>query len=208
MTLVESNVKSKEISDDYNNGLSIGQIQRKYRCGTNKIYKAFVLFGIQSRLHEKIDFSTIRHEYTILNMSTTEIAEKHNMSPSSIWERLKKGGVKLRDQKQEALKAKIKIPISEHCNICERYIKNKNESCGDIAKDYDVHKSTIADILKKNNIKPGTRRLIDRRNDIWQDQERLAKLYKAGVTILELTKIYDVSDTTVRNVLEKSPQTY
>lgn len=153
MNLIESNVKPKQIADEYSNGLSIGQIQRKYKCGTHKIYRALKLFGINVRPYEKIDLATIKHEYEELKMSTNQIAKKHNMNPVSVWERLKRGGVKTRDQKEEAGRTNRKISKSEYPKICQRYLDNPTDSSADIAKDYRVHKTTITKILKKHGLK-------------------------------------------------------
>lgn len=103
---------------------------------------------------QKIDFETLRHEYEDLGMSTTVIANKHKMNAVSVWERLVKGCVQMRDRKEEATKANTKIPRSEHQAICERYKTNKGESCSDIAANYGVHKTTIAAILKSSGIDP------------------------------------------------------
>ncbi len=93
------------------------------------------------------------------------------MSPSSVWERLTKGGVHMRDRKEEAAKAITKIQVSEHPKICLRYQTNKYESCGDIARDYGVHKATIANILKANGINP-------------EHEGARIKSYKGGITPL------------------------
>lgn len=101
---------------------------------------------------EKVPFETMQHEYVDLEMSVTEIATKYDMAPTSILERLTKGGVKLRNRKDMADKANIKIPMSEHPEICQRYIDNPSENSSTIAQDYGVHKTTITTILKKGGI--------------------------------------------------------
>lgn len=103
---------------------------------------------------EKCTLEVMQEEYENNNMSTSEIAGKYDMSQSSIWERLFKGGVRMRDRKEEAARTNTKIPVTHHAIICSRYVKNKHESCSDIASDYGVHKTTIADILKKYDIVP------------------------------------------------------
>lgn len=123
----------------------------------------------------------MRHEYEDLEMSTTDIAKKHQMRSSSVWERLVKGGVQMRDQKEETIKANTKILISEHAVICERYNTNKYESCADIAKDYGVAKGTIATILKKNDIIP-------------EHNGARIKSYKGGITKLH-TRIRNCENT-------------
>lgn len=121
--------------------------------------------------HQKIDFETVRHEYEDLDMSTPDIATKHQMSSSSVWQRLVRGGVQMRDRKEEARKACTTILVSDHLSICERYKTNKEESCSDIAKDYYVHKTTIASILKQNGIVP-------------EHKGARIKSYKGGITKL------------------------
>lgn len=136
-----------------------------------RLRDAGVVIRTSGESHQKIDFETIRYEYEDLEMSVSLIAKKHGMSPPSIWQRLSNGGVKTRDRKDEAMKATIKIPISEHTVICDRYRDNENQSCADIATDYDVHKTTIADILKKNGIVP-------------EHEGARIKSYKGGITKL------------------------
>jgi hypothetical protein len=103
---------------------------------------------------EKCSFEILRHEYEDLEMSTTAIADNHGMNSSSVWERLVKGGIQMRNREEEMRKAITKIPLSEHQTICERYKTNKGESCYDIAADYGVHKTTIGNILIFNGINP------------------------------------------------------
>lgn len=132
-------------------------------------------FGVEIRCigwgREKISLDTIRHEYIDLFMSTASIAKKHSMSQVSIWERLVKGDVQMRDRKEEARKACTRIYPLEHRVICDRYKTNKHESCQDIANDYNVHKTTIANILIKNGIRP-------------EHEGARIKSYKGGITPL------------------------
>jgi len=120
---------------------------------------------------EKCSFDTLQYEYEILEFSTSEIARRYNMSSASVWERLVKGGVKMRDRKKQATEANTKVPVSEHSKICLRYQTNIYESCVDIAGDYGVHKSSIAAILKKYGIDP-------------EHSGARIKSYKGGITPL------------------------
>lgn len=137
----------------------------------NRLREAGVQIRSSGELRQKIDFETMRHCYEDLRMSTTAIADKYKMNAITIWARLVKGGVQMRDRKEEAKKATTKISILEHSTICERYKTNRYESCADIAVDYGVHKSTIANILKKNNIVP-------------EHKGVRIKSYKGGITAL------------------------
>lgn len=120
---------------------------------------------------QKVDFNVIKDEYENKGMSTEVIAKKHSMSASSVWERLTRGGVVMRDQKEELIKSITKIPICDHKIIRDRYKTNRYESCGDIADDYGVHKSTIANILRKYGI-------------ISEHKGARIKSYKGGITPL------------------------
>ena len=139
-------------------GKGTPEVSRAVGCSVQTLITRLREAGVRIRssgeLRQKIDFYTIKHEYENLKMSTTKIAVRHNMSAVTIFERLVKGGVKMRDQAEEAAKANRKIPVSEHSAICERYKTNKSESCNDIARDYGVCSSVITNILKKNNITP------------------------------------------------------
>ncbi len=101
---------------------------------------------------QKISLDILRHEYENLKMSTKQIATKHNMSQPSIFERLIKNGVKMRDRKEAASQANTKISIAAHHKICQRYLNNPAENASSIAKDYGVHKTTIHNILKNYGI--------------------------------------------------------
>lgn len=151
------------------------EVSRAVGCSVQTLINRLRGAGITIRTigesRQKIEFEIIRHEYEDLEMSTPDIAKKHQMNPVSIWGRLVKGGVQMRDRKEEAIKANIKIPVSEHLLICERYETNKHESCADIAVDYNVHKTTIANIIKQNGIVP-------------EHSGARIKSYKGGITKL------------------------
>lgn len=137
---------------------STPEVSIEVGCSVQTLIVRLRAAGVKIRsggeLRQKIDFETIKHEYENLKMSTAEIAARHNMSAATIWQRLTNGNVQMRDRKEEVAKALRKISTSEYPTICERYKTNESESCADIAKDYGVHKTTIADILKKNGITP------------------------------------------------------
>ncbi len=137
-------------------GKSTTEVSKIVGCAVQTLITRLMEAGVEIRSsgesHRKVDFETIKYEYENLKMSLSEIAKKHGMSPTSIWQRLTRGGVKMRDRKKEAAKSIRKIPSSEYKVIRDRYETNKHESCADIAKDYGVHKSTITTILKKNDV--------------------------------------------------------
>lgn len=134
------------------------QVARTVGCSVATLLSRLRKSGVTIRScgnhMEKVSFETIRHEYIDLEMSTGAISRKYHMADSSIWERLSKGGVRMRDQKEEARKSVTKIPISEHSKICQRYLDDPSENSSTISKNYGVHKTTITAILKKGGIIP------------------------------------------------------
>jgi transposase/predicted DNA-binding protein YlxM (UPF0122 family) len=153
---------------------STPEISKIIGCAVQTLITRLREAGVKMRSsgesHAKIDFDIIRHEYEDLKMSTEQIAKKHKMKSSSIWQRLTRNGVATRNY-QEAANINIIIPTEECQIICERYKANQHESCADIAADYDVNKSTIANILKKNGIIP-------------ERSGARIKSYKGGITKL------------------------
>lgn len=83
--------------------------------------------------------------------------------------------------------------------ILESYIKN--DKIKDICEKFNISYPKLYSILKENNISPGNRRR-DQRSDATKEPEKVIKLYQAGATVLQLAKMYEVSDTTIRNILK------
>jgi len=115
--------------------------------------------------NKKVEFEQIKYDYEILGLSTTKIAEKYDMNPVSVWERLKKGGVQIKNQKEAVAEALNKIPLSEHQKICDLYLKDETQNCGTIAKLYNVSKDIINNILKNGGIIPTN---FGPRNPAWK----------------------------------------
>jgi DNA invertase Pin-like site-specific DNA recombinase len=84
-------------------------------------------------------------------MSTSQIAKELNMNHVSVWERLKKhgNGIML-SQADSCRKFNSKIVGRDYLDIVKRY--KEGESSSDIAKDYEVHKTTITKILHDFNV--------------------------------------------------------
>ncbi len=158
----------------YEKGLGSVKISKLMGCSPSTLLKKLRQNNIKIKTNTdykaKIDFYIIKQEYES-GMSLTEIANQHHMNAVSIWERLKRGGVKLRDRKEEARKKCTKIIIQEHPKICERYLNKENAA--EIARSYNVNKDTICDILRKNNIQ------VERAKG-----ERVKHLWKGGITPL------------------------
>jgi len=120
---------------------------------------------------ENVDlFEKIKFEYEN-GQSLNVIREKYKMSFYRLKRSFENGDIIIRN-KQEAIRLfHEKIPVDKHTEICNRYNNNKTESCGDIAKDYNVTPETIGNILRYNGVKP-------------ENFGQRLKCYKGGVTSL------------------------
>jgi len=144
----------KEIINLYvNENKSATAISKIYNCTPSTILNYLNNNNIKTKdgghWNKKVEFEQIKYDYEISKLSTIKIAEKYNMNCGSIYERLKKNGVKIRTRKEVAQR---KIELSEHQKICDLYLKDKNQNCGTIAKLYGVKKGIINNILKQNGI--------------------------------------------------------
>ena len=147
----------KEIINLYvDENKSATAISKIYNCTPSTILNYLNNNNIKTKdgghWNKKVEFEQIKYDYEVLKLSTVKIAEKYNMNPVSIWERLKNGGVIIKTQKEAVADSSRKILLSEHQKICDLYLNDKTNSCGKIAKQYGVNKSTIANILRKNGI--------------------------------------------------------
>ncbi|KKM21485.1 hypothetical protein LCGC14_1634920, partial [marine sediment metagenome] len=121
------NIDIDEAIDLYiNQKMPTTQVSKIVGCCVQTLITRLREHNIQIRTsgeaHQKVSFETIKYEYVHLEMSLTAIAKVHDMNPTSILERLKNGGVQMRDREEEARKACAKIPAGEHPKICQRYI--------------------------------------------------------------------------------------
>ena len=172
----KKNIDIEKAIDLYvNQKMSTIEVSKTIGCSVqtliNRLRENNIIIRSNGEIRQKISIDIIRHAYEVLNMSTTKIAKKYGLNPVSVWSRLKRHGVKLRDRQIACRHALEKIPLSEYLLICNRYQNNKNENISDIAKDYKVHVSTISTILKKSGIK----------SEI--EGSRL-KSWKGGITVL------------------------
>lgn len=129
-----------------------GIIAKELGINNYQVYKCLRKNGINPKKvggKEKYSASLMIQMYQD-GLSISDICAKLDMSPSSIFERLKNNGIQFRDR-VEALKDKIQIiSDSEHFTIISLY--QSGLFAADIAKKYNVNKSTIINILKKYNI--------------------------------------------------------
>lgn len=130
--------------------------------------------------------------------SCEKISKYFGKSKGFARSRLLSLGIKLRDVGYyNEQRNTITEDISK--SVLEAYIDNKTTRS--ICKKFNISNGTLYRILEKNNIVPGNRK-YDQRSDAIKQAERVIELNAAGVTIEEIAKIYEVSDTTIRNILK------
>ena len=138
-----------------------------------------------------LNVKMITELYIDKGWSLLDISKIVNCSVATVTKRLREQGVFIRNNRI--------IPPSEHSIICDYYKKHTGKSCVDIALNYGVNKTTIANILKRNGIKPkfgGRFALID--------EKKLQDLYLNQLySIQECAVKLGFSNTAIRNCLKK-----
>lgn len=169
--MLENELKSKVI-EEYKITRSGGTIAKKYGITNYKVYKWLreAGFEIKNRGPEKHPAQTMINLYES-GMSTTKIAEKLDMNAVSVWERLKKSGISLRDRvTSNELNGKIKIKRTDYDEVIRLYQEGK--SSFEIGLIFHVGKDAILDILDKHG--------IEKRNSRGANNHR----WKGGITPL------------------------
>lgn len=124
----------------------------------------------------------IYNTYVNCHKTTTEIAKEINRSQSGVESALKRMGVNV---SLIAKQMRLAIPVSEHNNICKLYLDGYTTE--EIANIYNVVDNTIAQILKRNNIKlrKAVRRSIIQNHDIFNKIDTQEKAYWLGWLITD-----------------------
>jgi transposase len=96
-------------------------------------------------------------------------------------------------------KLRSEISKETESGVLEAYVSG--ETTREICNRYGIGTSTLYKILRDNDIIPGNRkRSVE--SKATQEKDRVCKLHENGVTIQELARMYEVSDTTIRNILK------
>lgn len=127
--------------------------------------------------YTKQEIEYIYDNYVNKNKSTTTIAKEIERSQTGVEQCLKRMGV---DVKSYSTKMKLAIPESEHYKVCQLYLQNYTTI--EIANMYNVTDRTIANILRKNNIKirEAIIRSIIKHHDIFNNIDTPEKAYWIG----------------------------
>jgi transposase-like protein len=91
------------------------------------------------------------------------------------------------------------IDPETQAGVLEAYVRG--DVTREICNRYGIASSTLYKILRDHNIVPGNRKKSVKSKAL-QESDRVHQLQKAGVTISELARMYEVSDTTIRNILK------
>lgn len=137
-----------QIIDLYRKTGNGGLVAKQLGITTYRVYKCLRDNGIEPKKvggKEKHSVQTMVEMYKD-GMSLSQIANKLDMNSVSIWERIKNYDATLLRDRLDALRAvNTKIVGRDRADVVKRY-KN-GESSSDIAKDYNVHKTTVHSIL-------------------------------------------------------------
>jgi len=171
------------------------EIAKKYNCKLVTVLNRLREYRIKIRPSKganlRITKEELRTLYEKQELTTFEIAERHNCSQATIWKRLKKFGIKAR--KPHSLNSKV--PTKQE--LKKLYV-DRGLSTWKIAEQFGFSRSTVHRKLKEYGIKPRSRaasHFIHKRRDFSGDLIEKAYLIGFRIGDLRVRKPYKNSET-------------
>ena len=96
-------------------------------------------------------------------------------------------------------KLRSNISPETQAGVLEAYVRG--DVVREICRRHGIASGTLYKILQDNGVVPGNRKKSTE-SKATQDKERVRTLNESGVTVQELARMYEVSDTTIRNILK------
>lgn len=128
-------------------------------------------------------------------LSSIKIAEKFGFSVESVLKVLKKNNITIRDGL-----FKTKLSKQEQDKVAKLYISGKSST--ELSRELEINRSTIKKILKKRNIKVrGNKGKFKFKKD---HIDKMLELYKKGLAISKIAKLFGCTDPTVKSYLERN----
>jgi len=181
----------EQIKSDYESGMSISQLKRKYDVSQPTIRDRLIGAGVQIRNGGvDVPVDEIKSEYQS-DMSQRELAEKYGVSRETIRNRLREAGVQTRKRGGN----KIELPVEQIKSECESGMTQR-----ELVVKYGVSRDTIRNRLIEAGVQT---RNGGGFNKIELPMEQIKSEYESGMTQRELGKKYGVASNTIRNRLLK-----
>jgi transposase len=199
--------QEQEIIDLYiNKKLSVNKIAGKFKVEFRTISKIMKDNNIKVLTSKDMKKLTPEQEQEMINLywrsgySTHQLAEKYNISRTSVKRIFVRNDVQITDIRQtKASSIKRKINESQYPKIISLYKGGLTQA--EVSKLYDVGEETIRKILRKNNV--AARKNYSQKITPKQAKE-IVKLYKQDISTIKLAKQFNVDKSTIQRVLEKN----
>ena len=157
------------------------------------------------------------HQSEVINLykkgySSPEIANKLKSSPNIILNILKKNNIPRRSH-SETLTGRPAHNRSYIWEIQDEIInlyQKEGLNCREIAEIFNVCKESVLNILVKNNIPRRSNSeshkgiSTSKKSSAWNHQPEIINFYKKGYSQREISKKFNVSSTTIGNILKKN----
>ena len=121
-----------------------------------------------------------------------ELAEEYDVSKSTIYNTLRREGVKRRSTGKDP----VFLDEKERKKVARKY--EEGEKVKGIAEEYNVNRSTVRNIAKRYGVKIKTNKKLDE-----EDHKDIAEKYKEGKSGPELAEEYGVNNQTIYDALER-----
>ena len=193
------------VRDLYQDGKTLNEIAKEYRCSIPSVVRVLDKLGIERRTRvEAKGGISIKKYPEIIDLyqngeSCDKIAVKFNTWASTINQILKRNNI----ERRSISEAKGGLPKSFDQEVCKKY--QEGETTYELGKIYGVDASTIGEILKRNNIPRRDSRILSD-----EFEKEICKEYlngKGSITIAkELLFKHDISNakSLVLSALERN----
>ena len=194
-------ITAEELSKEIETGKSIGKIATIFKTKSNIILEYMKMFDLEKRYKSIQDAKNKKRkritkeelsEMILSGKKNSEIAQYFNCTESTIYKAIAK------------FKLKNVYKNIHYANITEKELEsiiNGELSLKEFAKLYHCSEATIKIYLNKYNLMEKYRNT--RNHSINIPEKELKKLVDQGVTAKEIKKIYNCSDQSVYNYLNK-----
>ena len=197
-----SDAQEAEICSRYQNGETSSQLGKAFGVNSGTIGQILKRNRVKARSRsesgrkytdaQEADFC----QQYLAGSSFRQVAESFGVSASNVRDALRRQGVKSRSI-SEATKS---LSNSQEQEICRRYIAG--ESGPKLGQAFGVNGCTIMETLKRNGLEARSAREAKGGLTDAQDAE-LCRRYKVGESTGQLAASFDVSQTSVKNILKR-----
>lgn len=196
----EDNFEFFIIDDSAKNQEELNDLEEYYMLkygypDRNKCYNLQLPSGVPSRCYEIYKKQEeICNDYQS-DMTTVELLNKYGIGYTLLYHILKENNI------PTGLKGRRLDLYDSSKEIISHYV-DEGLTASEISKKFNTSPTMILKILRANDIKPEEYK--NYRHEIWDNAEEVCRLYEEKQSLLKVAETYNVSISTIRNILNEN----